>query len=350
MTVSKSFFGNMPDGKEVYEFLLENNNGMRVSILSLGATLRSLILTDKNGEEKDILLGFDDVDAYLSRSSYQGACVGPCANRIGNGRFEIDGETFDVVKNEKGVTCLHSGGEFSYAVWNSIIVDSDAVEFNYVSPDGLNGFPGEMKVSVIYRLGQNNDLHICYKAVSNKKTPINLTNHAYFNLGGFDSGDVLSHDMQLNCSQITAVDALSIPTGKLLSVENTAFDFRTAKPIGRDIENSEEQLKLTGGYDHNFVIDDADGTLRKCAQADCATTGISMHVYTTMPGVQFYAGNFLEGELGKQDLPMQKRSGFCLETQYYPDSPNKAAFPNCIFDAGEKFISETVYTFEINKD
>ena len=199
---------------------------------------------------------------------------------------------------------------------------------------------------IVYKLGQNNDLHISYNAVSDRKTPINLTNHAYFNLAGFANGDILSHDLQLYSSYITPVNALSIPTGELMSVAGTAFDFREAKAIGRDINCDEDQLKLTGGYDHNFVIDDANGTLRKCAYAYSDESGIAMHVYTTMPGVQFYAGNFLKGETGKDGTPMQHRSGFCLETQYYPDSPNKPSFPNCIFNAGEEFVSETVYTFE----
>ncbi|MBR3955266.1 MAG: galactose mutarotase [Clostridia bacterium] len=355
MTVTKAPFGTMPDGRDVFEFTIENDNGMKVSVLSLGATLRSIILPDKNGNEQDILLGFDTVADYLEKSSYQGAAVGPCANRIGGGKFIIDEQTFDVIKNEtdqngNGVTCLHSGGEFSFEVWQSIIADSDSVEFCYTSPDGLNGFPGEMKVQIVYKLGQNNDLHISYKAVCDRKTPINLTNHAYFNLAGYASGNILSHVLQLNCSQITPVDAFSIPTGELMSVAGTAFDFTEPKQIGRDINNDEEQLKLTGGYDHNFVIDAADGTLQKCAYVYAENSGIVMNVYTTMPGVQFYAGNFLKGETGKSGTPMEHRSGFCLETQYYPDSPNKPSFPNCIFDAGQEFISETVYTFETMAD
>ncbi len=351
MTVTKAPFGKMPDGREVFEFTLENVNGMRVNIISLGATLRSIILKDKNGNDQDVLLGFDTVEEYLEKSSYQGSAVGPCANRIRNGQFDIDGCTFEVIKNENDkdgnpATCLHSGGEFSFEVWKCIIVDSDSVEFSYTSPDGLNGFPGEVKTQITYKLGQNNDLHITYKAISDKKTPINLTNHAYFNLNGYASGDILSHTLQLYCSQITPVDALSIPTGELMDVAGTAFDFRDAKTIGKDINADEEQLKLTGGYDHNFVIDAADGNLQKCAYAFADNSGIAMHVYTTMPGVQFYAGNFLKGETGKNEQPMNHRSGFCLETQYFPDSPNKSGFPNCIFEAGEEFASETVYTFE----
>lgn len=350
MTVSKRLFGVMPDGKEVFEFILENNNGMKVSVLTLGATLRSIVIPDKNGKETDVLLGFDDVESYLERSSYQGAVVGPYANRIGNGKFVMDDVTYEVIKNEKEVTCLHAGGEFSYAVWNSIIADSDSVEFSYVSPDGLNGFPGNVSVSVVYKLGQNNDLHITYKASSDKKTPISLTNHAYFNLNGYQSETILDHFLQLDCSAFTPVDAFSIPTGEIAGVDGTAFDFRTAKKIGADIDNAEEQLQLTGGYDHNFVIDNADGTLRRCAYAFASDSGIALYVYTTLPGVQFYAGNFLEGEAGKDNLPMQKRSGFCLETQYYPDSPNKPQFPSCYVEACTEVQSETVFTFETIKE
>lgn len=348
MTVTKKPFGSMPDGSEVYEYTIENCNGVKVSVLTLGATLRSLNMKNKHGEEIDVLLGFDDVNGYLTLSDYQGASVGPVANRIGNGCFKIDNIHYDVVKNEKDVTCLHSGGEFSFALWNAIIIDTDAVEFTYTSPDGLNGFPGELKVSIIYKLGANNDLHITYKAVSDKKTPVNLTNHAYFNLAGYDSGDILTHKMQINSSAITPVDSFSIPTGDFMQVENTAFDFRIAKNIGKEIDNNEEQLLLTGGYDHNFIIDEYDGTLKKCATVASEESGIVMNVYTTMPGVQFYAGNFLKGDPGKENKPMNKRSGFCLETQFYPDSPNKPDFPNCIYDCGEEFTSETVYSFEIS--
>ena len=350
MLITKALFGTMPDGKEVYEYTLENNNNMKVKILSLGATLHSIILPNKDGEETDVLLGFDDVEGYLAHNStYIGAAVGPVANRIGNGCFEIDGTKFEVIKNEKDVTCLHSGGEFSFTVWNGIIADSDAVEFTYTSPDGLNGFPGEIQASVLYKLGQNNDLHIIYRAISNKKTPLNFTNHAYFNLAGCGNGDILSHSMQLFSSAITPVDAFSIPTGEIMSVENTAFDFRAAKEIGKDIDADEEQLRLTGGYDHNFIIDNADGTLQKCACVKNSDNNIEMNVYTTAPGVQFYAGNFLEGEIGKQNKAMCKRGGFCLETQFYPDSPNKPTFPNCIFEAGEEFKSETVYILSVSE-
>lgn len=349
MIINKEEFGKMPDGTQIYKYTIENINGVRVGILSLGATLHSLFVPDREGEMKDVLLGFDDVEGYLERSSYQGASVGPVANRIGGGAFVLDGKKYDLIKNENGETCLHSGGEFSFAPWKAIITDTDSIEFSYVSPDGMNGFPGEVRACITYKLGANNDLHIKYKAVSDQKTFMNLTNHAYFNLSGYDAGDILSHELKLYCSAITPVDSKSIPTGELMNVDGSAFDFRDSKRIGDEIDNSEEQLGFTGGYDHNFVIDNADGSLVKCAEVYEPVSGRRMHVYTTMPGVQFYAGNFLKGEAGKENKPMNKRSGFCLETQFYPDTPNKSAFPQCVFEAGEEFISETVYTFEVSE-
>lgn len=346
MSVSKSVFGSMPDGREVFCYTIENSNEMKVSIITLGATLQSIVVADKEGAFEDVLLGFDDVQGYLERSSYQGAVVGPYANRIGNASFCIDSVKYDLIKNEKDVTCLHSGGEFSYALWNSIIIDSDAVEFSYTSEDGTNGFPGKLTTTVTYKLGENNDLHIVYKCVSDKKTFINLTNHAYFNLAGYQNGCITDHILQLNCSAYTPVDAYSITTGEIAEVKNTPFDFTVAKCIGDEIDADFEQLKLTGGYDHNFVIDEADGSLRKCATVLDPKSSRQLHVYTDLPGVQFYAGNVLEGENGKNNLPMQKRSGFCLETQYYADTPNKQHFPQCLFDAGEEFSSETVFIFD----
>ncbi len=350
MSVTKSLFGTMPDGKEIYRFTIENNNNVQASILTLGATLHSIVVPDKNNVYEDILLGFDDVEGYIERSSYQGAVVGPYANRIGNGTFTIDGIKYDLVKNEKQITCLHSGGEFSFAVWDSIIIDSDAVEFSYISTDGTNGFPGTLKVSVVYRLGENNDLHISYKATTDKKTFINLTNHAYFNLSGCNGDTILNHVLQMPCSYFTPVDALSITNGTIDPVDNTPFDFRTPKAIGKDIEEDNQQLHLTGGFDHNFVIDNADGSIRKCAYALDPVSNRELHVYTDLPGVQFYAGNFLEGEIGKNGRPMPKRSGFCLETQYYPDTPNKPSFPQCLFDKNETFTSETIFIFSVKED
>ncbi len=345
MSVERIPFGLMPDGRKVYKYIITNNNEYSVHILTLGATLNSFIAKDKNGENLDVLLGFDSVEDYLELSDYQGATVGPVANRIGGASFDIGAKHYELVANEKDVTCLHSGGEFSFALWNAVVVDSDAVEFGYTSPDGQGGFPGETSVKVIFSLKDDNKLTIKYEAVSDRDTFINLTNHAYFNLKGYGNGTILDHTMQINAEKYTPVDEMSIPYGRNDSVEGTPFDFRKPVMIGDRIDDDNEQLNFTGGFDHNFCVSGEIGELRPCAEAFCAESGIKMNVYTTLPGVQFYAGNFLNGTAGKKGVPMEKRSGFCLETQYYPDTPNKPDFPQCFFKAGEKYESETVYEF-----
>ncbi|MCR5041604.1 MAG: galactose mutarotase [Clostridia bacterium] len=343
MLVKKDVFGAMPDGTEVFEYTIENDAGMSVGILTLGATIHKVVVPDKNGTPVDAVLGFDTVEDYLGKSNYQGATVGRFANRIGAGRFTLDGTDHVLDRNEKGKTSLHSSGEMSFKVWDSLIADSDSVEFSTSVPDGNHGFPGNVKATVRMTLDNSGTLRIEYAAETDRPAPLNLTNHTYFNLAG--GGDILSHELKLNCSAFTPVDELSIPTGEIRAVAGTPFDFTAGKPIGADIEADDEQLAFTGGFDHNFVIDGADGSLRPCATASCAESGISLTVATTLPAVQFYAGNFLAGAEGKGGRPMNKRSGFCLETQFYPDSPNKPDFPSCIFGPDRPYESVTEFRF-----
>lgn len=347
MSVERVYFGEMPDGKEVYKYIISNSKNCSAHILTLGATFCSFSLEDKDGIMRDVLLGFDTVNDYLELSDYQGVVVGPVCNRIGGAAFDIGEEHYKLTANEKGITCLHSGGELGFALWNAIVTDSDSVEFSYVQADGSHGFPGEKTIKVIYRLDEDNALHIKYDAVSSKDTYLNFTNHAYFNLNGFNNGDILSHKLTIDADGITAVDENSIPTGDILAVEGTPFDFRAPRVIGEAIDADNEQLKFTGGYDHNFCINGWNGKLREFCIAEGDISGIKMNVYTDLPGVQFYAGNFLKGIKGKDGHSMEKRSGFCLETQYYPDSPNNESFPPCLFKAGEKFVSETVYRLSV---
>ncbi len=347
MSVERVLFGEMPDGREVYKYILTNSNEVSAHVLTLGATLCTFYAEDKNGELRDVLLGFDTVDDYLELSDYQGVIVGPVCNRLGGASIEIDGVTYPLTANEKGITCLHSGGELGLSLWNAIVTDSDSVEFSYVAADLSHGFPGEKKIKVIYSLKDDNSLHIKYEVVCDKKSYMNFTNHAYFNLNGYSEGDILSHKLSIAADRITEVDENSIPTGRNISVEGTPFDFTSPRIIGKDIDADNEQLKFTGGYDHNFCLTGYDGTLRKIACAVGDKSGIKMNVYTTLPGVQFYAGNFLKGIKGKNGIPMEKRSGFCLETQHYPDTPHHSDFPSCLFDAGEKYVSETVYEFKL---
>lgn len=350
MSVERTSFGFMPDGKEIFKYIITNDNEYSVHIITLGATIQSLFAADKNGEMRDVVLGFDTVEEYLEKSANQGCTVGPYANRIGGASFDIDDKHYELVANEKNVTCLHSGGEFGFSVWNAIVIDSDAVEFSYLSPDGKNGFPGETKATVVFRLDEKNALHIKYDAVSTRDTYLNLTNHSYFDLDGFKNDNILGHTMCIDADYYTEVDELSIPTGKHLPVEGTPFDFRQPKKIGLEADADHEQLRMTGGYDHNFCIKEYDGKLKKICEATAETSGIKMNVYTDLPGVQFYIGNYLAGETGKEGLPMSKRSGFCLETQFYPDTPHHDDFPNCLYKAGEHFSSETIYEFAADKE
>lgn len=348
MAINVSDFGTLSDGRQINKFTITNKNNVKVSVISYGATLAEIIVPDRNDTLKDILVGFDDIDGFVNRTDYQGVIVGPYANRIGNAKFSIDGTEYVLSANEKGVTCLHSNGEFNTAVWDAEIIDDNSIAFTYTSPDGHNGFPGKIDVKVTYSLNDKDELKLEYYAVSDKKTVINLTNHAYFNLGGYDSGTILDHIISVNADKYTPVDVFSIPTGEIADVTNTPFDLRKAVRIGENIDADNEQLQYTGGYDHNFCINDYDGSLKKAAEVTDPDSGRTIEVFTDLPGVQFYAGNFLKGVIGKAGLPMEKRSGFCLETQFYPDTPNKPDFPQCTYDAGEVYNSVTVFKFSVN--
>ena len=347
MSVTINNFGILADGRKIDKYILLNSNGMSASVITYGATLTEIFTNDKNGKSADVLVGFDNIDDFVNKSDYQGVIVGPYANRIGGSSFNIDDICYKLTANEKDVTCLHSNGEFNTAVWDAEVVSDNAVKFSYVSPDGVNGFPGEINVSVTYIITDENELKLEYKAVADKKTYINLTNHAYFNLGGFNSGTILDHIICVNADKYTPVDSFSIPTGEIADVEGTPFDLRKETAIGKNIDADCEQLSFTGGYDHNFCINDYDGTLKQAAYVYDPDTGRKLEVYTDLPGVQFYAGNFLKGVAGKEGKSMNKRSGFCLETQFYPDSPNKKEFPSCLYEAGQEYFTTTVFKFSI---
>lgn len=342
MSVIKTLYDVMPDGRSVWLYTIENRNGVSAGILTRGATLNSFVCPDKNGGTGDILMGFDTLASHLATTTYAGEIIGQYANRIAGGAFKIGETQYNVTKNENGVTCLHGGGEYNSALWNAIITDDNAVEFSYRSPDGAEGFPGNVDVTVKYVLTDHNELEIHYAAISDKDTVLNFTNHAYFNLAG--GGSVLDHELQINADHFTPTDALSIPTGELRPVEGTAFDFRVPKKIGRDIGMDDVQLKQCRGYDHNFCLNGEAGTLRLAAEAKEEKSGRRLQVFTDLPGIQLYTGNFLDGsETGKGGAALQKHAGFCLETQFYPDTPNQPNFPQCTFKAGEKFESLTVF-------
>lgn len=334
----------MPDGTEVHLFTITNNNEISAGIITKGATLNSFVCPDKDGNMGDIIMGFDTIDNHITSGTYTGQVIGQYANRICGGKFKIDDVEYNVTQNEKGKTCLHGGGEYSGAVWKAIIIDDNAVELSYHSPDGKEGFPGNVDVTVVYRLTDRNELEINYSAVSDKKTIINLTNHAYFNLGTPAAGDILEHELMLNCDYFTPTDEDSIPTGEIRSVKGTAFDFTESKKIGRDIKNDDEQLIMCRGYDHNFCVNGEAGKLRLVAKVKDEKSGRKLEVMSDLPGVQLYTGNFIDGsETGKDGVVLKQHYGFCLETQYYPDTPNHPDFPGCTFDAGEKFKSTTIF-------
>ena len=343
MSIEKKWFGTTADGTDVYSYTIGNKNGMRAVVLTYGGALQALYVKDVHGKTRDVLTGFDDMEGFEQRSNYQSVLVGRYCNRIADGSFTIGGREYNVTRNEKGITCLHGGGEFSRALWQARVLTENAIELLYTSPDGAEGFPGEMETSVTYTLTEDNELILDYKARCTADSYINLTNHAYFNLGGFDGGDILNTELLIRASHYLPTDPNSIPTGEVRRVEGTAFDFRRAKPIGRDIGEEDEQLLQCRGYDHNYCLDERGG--EPAAEAYSPATGIRMQVFTDLPGMQLYTGNFLQGALGKKQLPMYRHAGFCLETQYYPDTPHRPEFPSCLYKAGEVYTSRTSFKF-----
>ena len=349
MSIDEKTFGFLADETEIKSIILKNKTGAAAEIINFGAALRKLSAPDRNGSFDDVIIGFDTLDDYIKPSIYQGKTVGRYANRIADGHFTLNGKDYNLPKNENGITTLHGGEGFSSKVWKIENEDSGktSVKLSLVSADGEDGFPGKTTVGVTYTLTDDNGLKIEYEAVSDRDTVINLTNHSYFNLGGKDCKNVLHHEMQIFADSITAVDKRFIPTGEIMKVRGTPMDFTKPKEIGKDIGADFEQLKLTGGYDHNYVLSDKFGKFMKAAEVTEKTSGRVMEVFTDMPGIQFYSGNMLDGETGKNGRKMVAHCGFCLETQYYPDTPNHPSFPSCVYKAGEKYSSTTEYKFSV---
>ncbi len=326
----------------VRRFVLESG-GLRAAVISYGAALQMLEFAGK-----DRILGYDTLEGYRGGRSYQGAAIGRYANRIADGRFRLDGREYDVGRNEDGIGHLHGGAAgFDKRVWSAQVLEdgaAPAVRFTLESADGEEGYPGNLSVSLTYRLVGGDTLRLEYAAESDKDTVVNLTNHAYFNLEGADGGDVLDTRVWIAAEAFTPVDARLIPTGEVRPVEGTPFDFRQEKAIGRDIGMDDEQLRLGGGYDHNFVLG-FDRRRRHAASAFSPAAGIRLDCFTDQPGMQFYTANGLDEAGGKGGRPLQKRHAFCLETQCFPDSPNHPAFPSPVLKAGERYASVTEYRF-----
>jgi aldose 1-epimerase len=350
-TLTHSDFGKTPEGVAVSIYALKNNAGIEARITNYGGRVVSLKTPDRKGTMADIVLGFDSVDGYVANPGpFFGALIGRYANRIGKAKFSLDGVEYKVDKND-GDNSLHGGARgFDKRVWTPRELPDGGLELTYLSQDGEGGYPGNLKAVVTYHLTDANELRIDYAATTDKDTVVNLTNHAYFNLKGAGSGDILGHLVTLAADRFTPVDAGLIPTGELRSVNGTPFDFRKPTAIGARIGQGDEQLKLGRGYDHNWVLSQSGNGLRLAARVEEPSSGRVLEVRTTEPGIQFYTGNFLDGTVkGKEGKVYGLRSGFCLETQHFPDSPNKPAFPSTVLKPGQQFKSTTVWRFLIAK-
>ena len=350
-SVNKASFGTTPDGQAVDIYTMSNAQGMEVRAITYGGIITSIKVPDKDGKFDDVALGFDGLEGYLKNPPFFGAIIGRYGNRIGKGRFILDGKTYTLAINNKP-NHLHGGTKgFDKVVWKAESFkknDAAGVIFTHTSPDGDEGYPGTLSLKVTYTLTQRNEIEVDYEATTDKATPLNMTQHTYFNLAGDGSRDVLDHLMTIRASRYTPVDSTLIPTGELASVEGTPFDFRTAAAIGARIGAKDTQIEYGKGYDHNFVLDRTGDGLVPAAHVEELTTGRVLDVSTTEPGMQFYTGNFLDGTLtGKAGHVYKQRMGFCLETQHFPDSPNKPAFPSTIVRPGETYRSKTVFAFSV---
>jgi aldose 1-epimerase len=347
--IAREPFGTMPDGRAVERFRLTNAAGMTVDTIGYGGIITSIRTPDREGRMDDVVLGFDTLQGYLGEHPFFGAIVGRYGNRIANGAFTLDGQTYTLAKNN-GPNHLHGGERgFDKVLWQAEpVAGQNAIAFTRTSPDGEEGYPGNLTVRVTYTLTDRNELVVEYHATTDKATPVNLTQHSYFNLAGHASGDILGHELMLNADRYTPVSDTLIPTGELAPVEATPFDFRTPTAIGARIDEPHPQIKNGLGYDHNWVLNGTPGELRLAARVVAPSTGRTLEIATTEPGIQFYSGNFLDGSItGKGGAVYGHRTGFCLETQHFPDSPNQPAFPSTILQPGEEYRTRTVFTFGV---
>lgn len=343
-------WGKLKTGEQVDLYTLRNAKGAEATVTTYGARLVTLKMPDKTGKLDDIVLGFDNLDGYTQTPPppYFGATIGRYGNRIAGGKFQLDGKTYTLAKNN-GANSLHGGNVgFDKVVWKLTPSSGDSVAMTYLSKDGEEGYPGNLTATVTYTLTDNNELRIEYSATTDKDTVVNLTNHSYFNLAGQGEGDILGHVVMIDADRFTPVDKGLIPTGELKPVDGTPFDFRKPTPIGDRIDAKDPQIALGPGYDHNFVLNHHGAPLALAARVTEPKTGRMMEVLTTEPGLQFYTGNFLDGTFkGVGGKVYPRRSAFCMETQHFPDSPNHPDFPSTTLKPGETYHSETVYRFSV---
>ena len=350
MAIKISDFGTCDDGKTAKLFTLTNSNNITATLTNFGAVLISLFVPDKNGNLSDVVLGFDTLEKYSTNNiCYFGSTVGRNSNRIKDAKFILNGTTYNLDKNERDKNNLHSGYKpYNKRLWDYTVDDSNnSVCFSLVSPDGDQGFPGDFNISVTYTLTNDNEVKIDYTGNCNKDTVANMTNHSYFNLAGHNSGTAMDQDLYINSNKFIEVDNESIPTGNFIDVENTPLDFRNSKKLSRDINADYEQLKLTGGFDHSFVINKTSDGIEKVATLHDDNSGRTMDVYTDCVAVQFYAGNFIEKNTiaGKDNCMYKNRSGICLETGFLPNSINQSNFKSPVLKAGDTYKSTTIYKF-----
>lgn len=347
--MNKESFGTSRKNEAVSVYTIENASGAKVRITDYGAALVSIIVPDRDGTMQDVVLGYDNVTGYEDHTCYFGAVIGRNGNRIANAQLSINGEDYKLDQNDNENN-LHSGEKgVDTIVWDVKEHAAQSITLTCVSADLEQGFPGNMNIEVTYRLTDDNEVEIHYQAVSDKDTVANFTNHSYFNLAGHASGDILGHELMLKASHFTPViDAKAIPTGEIAPVEGTPMDFTEAKMIGRDLASDYDQLVYGGGYDHNYVLDKSEkGAFELMAEAYAPSTGIEMKAYTDCPGVQLYIGNFITTQDGKQGAVYEKRQGFCLESQYYPNAVNEPNFESPIVKAGEVYRTKTSYRFGV---
>ena len=344
MSIKKEAFGKTADGKNVDLYTLTNANGLKAEIMTYGGIVTSLQVPDRDGNLADIALGYDTLDEYIKASPYFGAIIGRYGNRIAKGKFTLNGFEYKLATND-GENHLHGGIKgFDKVVWNPETIETDAgptLKLTYLSKDGEEGYPGNLNCTVIYTLTNDDELKISYEAETDKPTVLNLTHHGYFNLAGHDSGDILGHEIMLNADHFTPVDEGLIPTGEIKSVKDTPTDFTKPMSIGSRI------AEVKGGYDHNYVLNKPDDSLTLAASVYEPKTGRVMEIFTTEPGIQFYSGNFLDGSNKGKGAVYNKHNGFCLETQHFPDSPNKPNFPSVVLKPGEKYTHLIVHKFSV---
>ena len=346
--LDKEAFSTKVDGKKVSLYTLKNKQGLVAEITNYGGRVVSLWVPGKNGEFADVSIGYNSIDGYLNNpESFYGAIIGRYGNRIGKGQFVIDGDTAKLIIND-GENSLHGGKlGFHDRVWDAKPIAENKLELSLTSPDGEDGYPGKLDVKVVYELTEDNALKIEYFASTDKPTHLNLTNHTYFNLGGEASGTINDHLLMINADGYTPVDAGLIPTGEIAAVEGTPFDFKKPTAIGARVDEDNEQLKMGGGYDHNWVLNSANDGLTLAAVLTEPVSGRTMEVLTNEPGIQFYGGNFISGEYeGKYSKKLSYREALCLETQHFPDTPNKPDFPSTLLKPGEEYYSVCIYKFK----